>query len=56
MATPGWVRRHRHVQHTLRTIAVLELSQQAQDRVDVEREPTEEWTPRQGMTFAEEQT
>lgn len=54
MATPGWVRRHRHVQHDLRTIALLELSQQAQTRVDVQHDDDTDWAPRAGMTFASE--
>lgn len=52
MATPAWVRRHRTLQTTLHTIAILELTRQAEDRIDVEHEHTDDWTPRRGMTFA----
>ncbi len=54
MATPAWVRQHRRHQRDLRTVAILELNHQAEQRVETEREH-DQWTPRQGMTFASEQ-
>ncbi len=54
MATPRWVRRHRQTQHTLRTIALLELAHQAETRIEVEHETPEDWAPRRGMSFGAE--
>ena len=52
MATPAWVRRHRTDQHHAITVALTELELQARDRVDVEIEADEHWTPQRGMSFA----
>lgn len=56
MIAPGWVRRRRRVEHALTTAIRSELHVQALERVEVEDDPVETWTPRRGMQFASEGT
>lgn len=55
MATPAWVRRHRTERHHTVTLALTELTLQAEDRIEIEHDTADlDWTPRRGMSFASE--
>ncbi len=56
MREPGWMRRRRRVEHQETTAIRAELMMTAMERVTVEADEVEEWTPRRGMQFASERT